>query len=150
MLWFEVLAFESPSLDLDITVFIQLGIFVLLMLFLKKFILEPYFKAYDKRQALTEGAREDAKAMQEKSLEARTNYESERQKAYAQAEAARREEVAKANEEAGKIVAAARERVQIDMSEKQAALEMELTGAKRKVGEEVEAISAQIANKILV
>lgn len=150
MLWLEVLAFESPSLDLDITLFIQLGIFVLLLLFLRKFVLAPYFRAYDAREALTDGAREDAKAMNEKALEAKTSYEAERQRAYAQAESARREEVAKANEEASKIIAAARDKVQQELSEKQASLNMELNGARRKAGAEVETISAQIANKILV
>ena len=88
--------------------------------------------------------------MNEKALEAKTSYEAERQRVYAQAESARREEVAKANEEASKIIADARDKVQLQLGEKQSSLKLELNGARRMAGVEVETISAQIANKILV
>ena len=77
----QYLAFESPTLDLDITMFIQLGIFVLLLLFLRKFVLIPYLAAFDARDALTRGAQEDARKLKQEAEEARARYETERQAA---------------------------------------------------------------------
>ncbi|MBQ9243932.1 MAG: ATP synthase F0 subunit B [Proteobacteria bacterium] len=150
MITIQCLAFESPALDLDVTMFIQLGIFVLLLLALNKYVLKPYFRAYDKRYAMTEGAREDAKALQAKASESLNAYESERQKVYAEVETERKHKIAEANEAASKVVEAARAKIQSDLSVKQRNLELELESARQSASSEIDAISRQIADKILV
>ena len=35
---------ESPTLDFDITLFIQVGLFLIVMLFLNRFVLVPYLE----------------------------------------------------------------------------------------------------------
>ena len=150
MEFLQILAFESPSLDLDITMFIQLGIFLLLMVALYRFILVPYFHAFDAREALTKGAQSEAKALEEEAAQAKAEYERERQKAFNEAEAIRREEVSKANEAAASVVEKARLEVQEDLANKTAELERQLTDARKKAAPEIDAISAHIANKILV
>ena len=149
-MWFQVLAFESPSIDLDITMVIQLGIFLLMMLFLHKFVLVPYLKAYDERDALTDGAREKAFELEKKAKEAQAVYDSERQEVYAKAESARRQVVAKANEEASKLLEQTRMRVQNDIQEKQRLLNAEIESARRDADREINAISSKIADRILV
>ena len=146
----QILAFESPALDLDITLFIQLGIFLLLMFALYRFILVPYFHAFDAREALTKGAQNEAKALEEEASQAKAEYEKARQKAFNEAEAVRREEVAKANEAASEIIENARQAVQADMANKSAELERQLAEARKKAAPEIDAISAHIAKKILV
>lgn len=150
MEFLQILAFESPSLDLDITMFIQLGIFLLLMLALYRFVLVPYFHAFDVRESLTKGAQEDARALEEEASKAKAEYEKARQKAYNEAEAIRREEVSKANEAASEVIEKARQAVQADLAGKSAELERQLAEARKKAAPEIEAISAHIANKILV
>lgn len=150
MVTIQCLAFESPALDLDITMFIQLGIFVLLLLALNKYVLKPYFKAYDKRYAMTEGAREDAKTLQKKASESLSAYEGERQKVYAEVEAERKHKIAEANESASKVVEAARAKIQADLAEKQRELDLEIETARKNASPEIEAISRQIADRILV
>ena len=150
MVLLEYLAFESPALDLDITMFIQFGIFLLVFLALRKFVLIPYFKAYDEREKRTTGAQQEAKELQDKAAEATSEYETARQKAYAEAENERRIKVNAANEKASEVVEKARKEIQLDIAEKQASLAAELELARKNASPEIDAISEQIARKILV
>lgn len=150
MEFIQVLAFESPSLDLDMTVIIQTAIFVLLMLALRKYVLVPYFRAYDQREALTSGAQEEARMLQEKAANAKQRYETERQKTYAEVESARKAQLSKANEEATALVDAKRVEVQRDIASRQAALKADLTTARQAVEPQIQALSTNIADKILV
>lgn len=150
MILLQYMAFESPTLDLDITFFIQTGIFVLLLLFLKKYVLEPYFRAYDEREALTKGAQEEAAHLQAKAVEAKRTYESERQKVYNEVESVRKQEVSAASAAANAVVEQAREKIQRDTQERQAQLDAELKQARERMAPEIEKISQQIADKVLV
>jgi F-type H+-transporting ATPase subunit b len=53
-------AHEPQLIDVDHTVFIQLGIFLLLMLILNKFLWKPYLRVRTERVARVEGYREEA------------------------------------------------------------------------------------------
>ncbi len=146
----QVLAFESPSLDLDITVIIQTAIFVLVMLALRKFVLVPYFHAYDQRESLTTGAQEEARALQAKAAEAKRQYDEEHQKTYAEVESARKAKVSKANAEASAVIEAKRSEVQREIAERQAELQSDLATARQAVAPQIKALSTNIADKILV
>ena len=150
MFFLQTLAFESPALDFDVTLFIQLGIFVLLMIALYRLVLVPYFHAYDAREALTKGAQNEAIAMEEEATQAKEEYEKARQQAFNEAEAVRRAEVTKASEAANEVIDNARQAIQADLASKTAELERQIAEARRKAAPEIEAISSHIANKILV
>ena len=53
-------AHEPQLIDVDHTVFIQLGIFLVLMLVLSKFLWKPYLRVRTERVARVEGYREEA------------------------------------------------------------------------------------------
>ena len=53
-------AHEPQLIDVDHTVFIQLGIFLLLMLVLNKFLWKPYLRVRTERVARVDGYREEA------------------------------------------------------------------------------------------
>jgi F-type H+-transporting ATPase subunit b len=146
----QVLAFESPSLDFDVTMIIQVLIFLLLLLALKKYVLVPYLRAYDQRAALTSGAQEEARMLQEKAADAKKAYETERQKTYAEVESARKAQVSEANAEASVLVEAKRAEVQRDIVNRQAELQADLALARKSVEPQIKELSANIANKILV
>ncbi|MBQ9394932.1 MAG: ATP synthase F0 subunit B [Proteobacteria bacterium] len=150
MVLLEYLAFESPALDLDVTMFIQFGIFLLVFLSLRKFVLKPYFKAYDEREKRTLGAQQEARDLQEKAAEATSGYEAARQKAYAAAENDRRIKLNEANDAANAIIEKARREIQLDIAAKQAEFSTELEMARKSASPEIDAISEQIASKILV
>jgi F-type H+-transporting ATPase subunit b len=66
---------DVPLIDLDHTLWIQLGIFLLLMLFLSKVVFGPYLKLKDAREKGIEGARGEAKEMQQGAAERVADYE---------------------------------------------------------------------------
>jgi F-type H+-transporting ATPase subunit b len=53
-------AHEPQLIDVDHTIFIQLGIFLLLMVVLNKFLWKPYLRVRTERVARVEGYREEA------------------------------------------------------------------------------------------
>ena len=143
-------ALEPPALDLDITLLMQISLFVLVLLVLRKYVLIPYLDARDARDALTVGAREEAAELQKKAADAEGAYDAKRQAAYAKAESERSAVVAKANAEASAYVEKERAQIQRDIEERQSAFDAQLAEARRHAEPEIEAISAQIARKVLV
>jgi F-type H+-transporting ATPase subunit b len=55
-----------PLIDIDLTVVVQFGLFVIMWLVLWRFLFSPYLKMRDARSRGIEGARGEAKAMEEK------------------------------------------------------------------------------------
>jgi len=114
---------EVPLIDLDHTLWIQLALFLLLMLFLSKAVFGPYLKLKDAREKGIEGARGQAKEMQQGATERGADYEGRLlqakqrgtdEKARLRAEGAEheREILGKAREETSRAVEAARAKLQ--------------------------------------
>ena len=61
----------------------------------------------------------------------------------------RKRQVAEASAEAASLIEKTRERVQLDIAQKQAGLEAELSSARKTMEPEIEGIAAQISKKIL-
>lgn len=87
---------ETPMIDLDSTVFLQLGIFLVTAVVLSRFLFKPYLAVRNAREAGIDGAREEASRMTEeadariaeyeaKMAKARLNAHEERQKLRAEA-----------------------------------------------------------------
>ena len=142
-MFLQYLAFESPSLDLDVTLFIQTGIFVLLLLFLRAFVLRPYFEAYEARESLTTGAREEANALV-------AEYESTRQSVYADLESKRKTAVEKATAKATEKLELVRQNVMTESQARLSDLDAQLATLRRQMDGEIASISDQIVEKILV
>lgn len=145
-MFLQYLAFESPSLDLDVTLFIQTGIFVLLLLFLRAFVLRPYFEAYEARESLTTGAREEANALVAKADALVAEYESTRQSVYADLESKRKTAVEKATEKLELV----RQNVMTESQARLSDLDAQLATLRRQMDGEIASISDQIVEKILV
>jgi F0F1-type ATP synthase membrane subunit b/b' len=60
-----VLAENIPIIDLDSTVFLQLGVFILTALLLSRYLFKPYLAVRNARVAGIEGARDEARRMAE-------------------------------------------------------------------------------------
>ena len=63
------------SLDLDLTVLIQLLLVVLLMFILKRWVFKPYLSAIDERAKRTSATRASAAQLQQEADEIATRYE---------------------------------------------------------------------------
>lgn len=149
-MFLQYLAFESPSLDLDVTLFIQTGIFVLLLLFLRAFVLRPYLEAYDARESLTTGAREEANALVARADEVQARYESMRQTAYAELESQRKAAVDDASSKAASKLESVRQDVVLETQSRMSKLESDLAASRRQMEVEIASISEQIVKKVLV
>jgi F-type H+-transporting ATPase subunit b len=114
---------DVPLIDVDHTLWIQLGIFLLLMIFLTKVVFGPYLKLREAREKGIEGARGEAKKMQHGADERVADYEGRllqakqrgaEEKARLRAEGADRERdvVGRAREETTKTIEAARAKLQ--------------------------------------
>jgi len=139
-----IFASGGVNIDFDRTVFVQMGLFVLLMLVLAPVLFRPLLRLFEERENRTEGAREEARAMQEKAATLLARYEDElgrvQQVALAEREKLRTETLrleAKILEEARvattKIVDDGRKRVESEMSRMKAELEQQSTVITREI-----------------
>jgi F-type H+-transporting ATPase subunit b len=143
---------EPQLIDIDQTVFLQLGIFALVSLALWQLLWKPYLKVRGERTTRVEGYRQDAARMDADSAArmakaeatlATVRREGSGERAAARAEAQAREQVvlAEANAEAQKTLAAARARLDATLATERAKLEVETravaaTAASRILGRE--------------
>jgi F-type H+-transporting ATPase subunit b len=72
-----MLASGGVSIDFDRTVIVQMVLFVVLMLVLAPTLFRPLLRLFEEREKRTEGARADARQMQEKAVELLARYEAE-------------------------------------------------------------------------
>jgi F-type H+-transporting ATPase subunit b len=80
---------EAVTVDLDKSVFIQIGLFVLLMLVLKPTLFDPMLKLFAEREAKIDKVRKEATTIDKKSANALATYEAEMAKARGAANAER-------------------------------------------------------------
>ena len=77
---------EGPvTVDLDASTLIQIALFIVLFLVLKPVLFDPMLKLFEEREKRIDGAKLQARKMDEKSAGALTKYESEMAKARAAA-----------------------------------------------------------------
>jgi len=138
----------SVTVDLDKSVLVQMALFGLLILLLDPLLFRPMLRLFALREQRTDGARADARAMQEKAAELLSNYESEvaRIKATASAErdALRRETaaleasmLAEARAAADLVLAAGRQRVADDFTQVREDLQAKKDDLVRGIGARV-------------
>jgi F-type H+-transporting ATPase subunit b len=80
---------QAISVDFDATFLVQLVLFVGLTLVLKPVLFDPMLKLFEERERRIDGAKAQARKMDEKSATALAHYESEMAKARASANAER-------------------------------------------------------------
>jgi F-type H+-transporting ATPase subunit b len=144
---------EPQLIDLDQTVFVQLGIFLLLVLVLGRLLWRPYLRVRGERVTRVEGYRQEAARMEADAAERLARAEaaltearrhSAGERAVARAEAQAREQVllAAANADAQQTLAAARVRLDATLANERAKLHAEAgdvarAAARKILGREV-------------
>ena len=141
-----VLAEEAapPFIDLDNTLFVQLGLFLLTLFVLSRALFGPYLKMRAAREQGIGGARAEAGKMGEQARAIVEDYDQklvaakrrgadERNKLQQEATARERELVGKARAESLTALEAARKQIAADTQTSRAALATEAAGLARKV-----------------
>ncbi|HSY24376.1 MAG TPA: ATP synthase F0 subunit B [Polyangiaceae bacterium] len=99
---------QAIDVDFDATFLIQLVLFVALTLILKPLLFDPMLKLFEEREKLTDGAKAQARKMDEKSATALAEYEAAMAKARAAANVERERVRAEGLKREAEILAAVR------------------------------------------
>ena len=143
----------AVNVDFDKTVFVQMAIFALLIAVLKPVLFDPMLRLFALREERTDGARKNAREMQERAAEILSNYDAEVAKVRTEAgqeretlrkETARLEAqiLADAHSRAESITAQGRERVAREVQEFQSQL------AAHSAAVEDELVAAVLGRKV--
>ncbi len=149
---FDALSMSSGgavNVDLDLTFLGQMVVFAVLIVVLKPLLFDPVLGLFQEREKRTEGARAEARKMQEKAGELLREYEREMEKVHRvageerdrmRAETAKLEakELAEARAVADKIVEEGRQRIAEEMHE-----------IKFDLGRNSERLAREIAGRVL-
>jgi len=145
----ELVINSAGLVDLDVTFFIQLFLFLALVLTLPKLIFNPLLERFTNRHARTEGARDQAKAMLRDADKQGFVYEEatskQKQKALAERAAAR----AEAQQKAADLVQDVKKKTHFRITQGIATLVRAEAEARAEIDKEAAAISVLIADKIV-
>lgn len=140
---------DPPLIDLDSTVFLQLGVFLITAVVLSKFLFKPFLAVRAEREAGIEGARAEALRLDEESKVRLSEYESALGKAKASAHDERKAIAHRARAEEHEISEAARQATQAVTDAARSTLERQATQAKAQLDARTLEIARTIARKIL-
>ena len=140
---------ESQLLDIDGSVVVMLGIFLVLLLILWRFLWRPYLRVRDERVGRTEGAREKAAQLEADAATRMAKVEgalTEARRA-ALAEMGTLRQGAQAREQ--QLIAEAQEAARKMLGEARAKLDVAVANEKANLREQTAVIGRQIAEKAL-
>jgi len=140
---------ESQLLDIDNTVFVMLGLFLVLAFILTQWLWKPYLRVREERIRRVEGAREDADRFDADAAARLARIEAqlaETRKA-SQAERAQARNAAVAREQ--EIVSAAQEAARKQLVEARSKVDMALASERARLAAHANALGKEIAEKAL-
>lgn len=145
----ELPALQAMSLvDVDATMFVSAGIFLVFYLAMKVLLFDPYLEIVRKRRALTGGARDDADALAAEAAAVAAEYEQRLSDAREAAAAARDELRSSGRADEARIVGAAREQASSHLETRRAALARDVEAAEKQVDERAKALSVAIVERM--
>jgi F-type H+-transporting ATPase subunit b len=138
-----------PVVDVDGTLYIQLGIFLLLVLVLGPLLFKPWLEAQERRKVAIEGALTQSRSMRSEADALAKDYDQRlelaREKAHGvRSEARREEETAQAA-----TLVAAREEASSNLVRERERIATETATAREALGARVDELADTIANKLL-
>ena len=137
------------ELDLDKSVFLQMAVFALLVIVLKPLLFDPVLKVFALREERTEGAREEARQLQEKAGELLRRYERELQRVNQVAAEERDRMRAETSKLENEILADARRVTQDIVHNGRSKIQREVDAMRFQLGKESERLSRDIAGRVL-
>ncbi|NLE85625.1 MAG: ATP synthase F0 subunit B [Myxococcales bacterium] len=139
----------AVTVDLDRSVLIQVVLFSVLIVLLKPVLFDPMLRVFALREERTEGARAEARAMQERAAEILANYEKE----LAKIRVVAAEERDKVRSETAKLEASILEEAQQAstqiLEEGRAKIAAELQGIRAELEKQSGALANDIARQVL-
>jgi F-type H+-transporting ATPase subunit b len=137
------------SIDFDKTFVLQMGIFALLIVVLKPLLFDPILRVFEEREKRTEGARAEARSMQEEAGQLLRRYESELERVHRVAAEERDHLRAETTKLEAQILRDARVVSTRIVDEGRKKVETEVSAIRFDLGRQTEQISRQVAARVL-
>lgn len=144
-----LLAGGGSVIDLDATLFVQMGVFFIAFLILKSLVFKPVMDVFDARGQAIEGAKADAERMEAEAAEKRASFEGELRKVSAAAGEERDKQRGEATKLARELTEQARQQAQHTQRAAKEKLDTEAAVARARSLAEVPTIARQIVEKLL-
>lgn len=140
---------EHPLIDLDGTIFIQFGLFLVMAFFATQWLFKPYLRMREERSKGIEGAREEAAALSAEADARMADYQSKLDKARAKAYEKQREIRAEAAEHKREVTEKARAAAAKALEDAQAKVSAEAESARAELMPRASVIAQEITTKLL-
>lgn len=137
------------GMDLDLTYFIQLGIFLFLVVSLNGLYFKPFLRILHERHERTTGAREDVERLKDKGVQQQDAYQSKMRNARQEAQQARDRLKAAGQEIEAKVLSETRDEIVDILSKARQTVAKEEDAARRDLGSTTEELAQAVAGKIL-
>jgi F-type H+-transporting ATPase subunit b len=140
---------QAINVDVDLTFVVQLVLFVLLTLILKPVLFDPLLELFEEREKRIEGAKLQARHIDEKSATALAKYEAEMAKARAAANAEREKIRAEAVKREQEILSAVRASAAKTLDEGKRAAQAEAQRARTALQADAASMARELASRVL-
>lgn len=140
---------QIPVIDVDGTLFIQGGIFLLLLFILKPMLFDPWLKVYERRHQSIEGALKHADELRSQIDQLDSEYDERMTSVRHNAMELRSSARNRAQAESGEIVGAAQSDAQKQLGEARRKLETATSAARGALSGRVEALAREITGRVL-
>ena len=133
----------------DETALIQIVLFVVLWLVLKRLWFDPALRLMRERAARSEGAVSEARAIQEEAERLRAEHAAALDQVRSEAQREMQEVVRGAEQEQKRLIAAAREEAERTLADARSRIAEEVARARHGLREQAEQVSREVARKVL-
>lgn len=137
------------TIDFDLTFVLQMALFAGLIVVLKPLLFDPLLKVFEAREQMTEGAKDSARAMQEKAGALLQQYQQELSKVHEVARAERERVRAETAELESEMMVQARQSANQILEEGRARIDAEVARIKPELLHEGESLAATIAERVV-
>jgi F-type H+-transporting ATPase subunit b len=144
-----VAAAEHPLIDIDLTVLVQLGLFVVLFVACNKLLFQPYLRLRERRRAGIEGARAEAETMSAQADSKLASYEKQLAAARSRAGDESRKIRAEAAAAEKKVTDDAKAAALSAINSAQAKVRSETEAARKELLAQADALSSKMATRLL-
>ena len=144
-----VAAAEHPLIDIDLTVLVQLGLFVVLFVACNKLLFQPYLRLRERRRAGIEGAKAEAETMSAQADSKLASYEKQLAAARTRAGDESRKIRAEAAAAEKKVTDEAKAAALSAINSAQAKVRSETAAARKELLAQADAISSKMATRLL-
>lgn len=140
---------EHPLIDIDGTLFIQLGLFLVMAFLVTQWLFKPYLRMREERDKGIDGARQEAENMSAEADARLADYESKLAEARSRAYEEQRKLRAEAAGYQAEVTAKARDQAGQALDKSRATMNTQVDAARAELLPQAETLAASIAGKLL-